>query len=136
MRKIARIAAGLAAALAFSSVFLGVSVATPVLAQELKIGIKTEPSALDPQFHTLNPNIQVGAYFFDPLIAQDADLKTKPALALSWKAIDDTTWEFKLRPGVKSMTARTSPPRTWSSPTSAFPRCRTAPAPTRSTRAR
>jgi len=26
-----------------------------------KIGIKTEPSALDPQFHTLNPNIQVGA---------------------------------------------------------------------------
>jgi peptide/nickel transport system substrate-binding protein len=97
MTKISRIAAGLAAALAFSSV----SVSAPVRAQELKIGIKTEPSALDPQFHTLNPNIQVGAYFFDALIAQDAELKTQPALALSWKAIDDTTWEFKLRPGVK-----------------------------------
>ena len=24
-----------------------------------------------------------------------------PALALSWKTIGDTTWEFKLRPGVK-----------------------------------
>ena len=97
MTKIGKIAASLAAALAFSSI----SMAAPVWAQELKIGIKTEPSALDPQFHTLNPNIQVGAYFFDALIAQDAQLKTKPALALSWKAIDDTTWEFKLRPGVK-----------------------------------
>ena len=28
-------------------------------AQELKIGLKTEPSSLDPQYHTLNPNLQV-----------------------------------------------------------------------------
>ena len=97
MTKIGKIAASLAAALTVSSL----SMAAPAGAQELKIGIKTEPSALDPQFHTLNPNIQIGAYFFDALIAQDAELKTKPALALSWKAIDDTTWEFKLRPGVK-----------------------------------
>ncbi len=72
-----------------------------VQAQELKIGIKTEPSSLDPQFHTLNPNIQVAQYFFDALIQQDANLKTQPALALSWKATGDTTWEFKLRPNVK-----------------------------------
>ena len=70
-------------------------------AQELKIGIKTEPSSLDPQFHTLNPNIQVAQHFFDALIKQDASLKPQPALALSWKATDDTTWEIKLRPGVK-----------------------------------
>jgi peptide/nickel transport system substrate-binding protein len=90
-------AAAVAVALAFSAI----PAATPAVAQELKIGIKTEPSALDPQFHTLNPNIQVAAYFFDALVAQDADLKTQPSLALSWKAIDDTTWEFKLRPNVK-----------------------------------
>lgn len=89
------------AAMAAAVTFSGASLAVPALAQELKIGIKTEPSALDPQFHTLNPNIQVAAYFFDALIAQDANLKTKPALALSWKTIDDTTWEFKLRPDVK-----------------------------------
>jgi len=97
MTMFGRQAAAFAAALAFSTV----SVALPVAAQELKIGIKTEPSALDPQFHTLNPNIQVAAYFFDALVAQDADLKTQPSLALSWKAIADTTWEFKLRPNVK-----------------------------------
>ncbi len=97
MTRFGRKMAAMAAAVAFS----GASIAAPALAQELKIGIKTEPSALDPQFHTLNPNIQVAAYFFDALVAQDATLKTKPALALSWKAIDDTTWEFKLRPNVK-----------------------------------
>ena len=27
--------------------------------------------------------------------------EAEPALALSWKTVDDTTWEFKLRPDVK-----------------------------------
>jgi peptide/nickel transport system substrate-binding protein len=76
-------------------------VATAAAAQELKIGIKTEPSSLDPQFHTLTPNLQVSAYIFDALVKQDANMKPQPALAVSWKTIDDTTWEFKLRPGVK-----------------------------------
>ena len=49
----------LAAAAAGALVLMSLSAA----AQELKIGIKTEPSSLDPQFHTLNPNIQVGAAF-------------------------------------------------------------------------
>src|SRR5262245_61927522 len=70
-------------------------------AQELKIGLKTEPSSLDPQFHTLNPNIQVAQHFFDALVRQDASLRPQPALALSWKPAGDTTWEIKLRPGVK-----------------------------------
>jgi len=90
-----------AAAFAVALAFPGVAVADPASAQELKIGIKTEPSALDPQFHTLNPNIQVADHFFDALVAQDANLKPQPALAVSWKTIDDTTWEFKLRPNVK-----------------------------------
>ena len=97
MTMFGRKAAAFAAALAFSSV----SVVLPVAAQELKIGIKTEPSALDPQFHTLNPNIQVANHFFDALVAQDESLRPKPALALSWKTVGETTWEFKLRPNVK-----------------------------------
>ena len=32
---------------------------------------------------------------------QDEQQRIKPRLALSWRAVDDTTWEFKLRPGVK-----------------------------------
>ncbi len=38
---------------------------------------------------------------FDPLVKHDKDNNIVPALATSWKAIDDTTWEFELRKGVK-----------------------------------
>ena len=88
-----RMAALLAAAIAFT--------AAAASAQELKIGLKTEPSSLDPQYHALNPNLQIALHMFDTLVMQDENLKPKPGLALSWKPIDDTTWEFKLRPGVK-----------------------------------
>jgi peptide/nickel transport system substrate-binding protein len=93
MTRIGKLAAAAAAAMAFISL--------SAAAQELKIGLKTEPSSLDPQFHTLNPNIQVAQHFFDALVMQDPSLRPQPALALSWKPTGDTTWEIKLRPGVK-----------------------------------
>jgi peptide/nickel transport system substrate-binding protein len=37
----------------------------------------------------------------DALLGQDGSGKIGPRLATSWKLIDDRTWEFKLRPGVK-----------------------------------
>jgi peptide/nickel transport system substrate-binding protein len=38
----------------------------------------------------------------DPLVERDLDdLSMKPALATSWKRLDDVTWEFKLRPDVR-----------------------------------
>jgi peptide/nickel transport system substrate-binding protein len=76
------------------------SLALPALAQELRIGLKTEPSSLDPQYHNLGPNNQIAQHLFDPLVAKDAQQLPVPALALSWKPVGDTVWEFKLRPGV------------------------------------
>jgi peptide/nickel transport system substrate-binding protein len=38
---------------------------------------------------------------FDRLVYRDLDLKIQPGLALSWQAINDLTWELKLRPGVQ-----------------------------------
>ncbi len=38
---------------------------------------------------------------FNALVVLDGEFKPVPELAESWKAIDDRTWEFKLRPGVK-----------------------------------
>ena len=78
-----------------------VAAALPAAAQELKIGLKTEPSSLDPQYHNLGPNNQIAAHIFDPLIAKDDKQLPIPALATSWKTISDTVWEFKLRPDVK-----------------------------------
>src|SRR5258705_801950 len=70
-------------------------------AQELKIGLSAEPSALDPHFHNLTPNHSMVRHIFDALIAQDGAQQLVPRLALSWRTLNDTIWEFKLRPNVK-----------------------------------
>ncbi|MFC3324709.1 hypothetical protein [Mesorhizobium cantuariense] len=49
---------------------------------------------------------------YDRLIEQDADQSFHPHLATSWQeSPDGMTWEFKLHPGVNSMTASSSTPR-------------------------
>lgn len=75
--------------------------ATPVLAQDLTIGLKSEATSMDPQFHQLSTNIQVSKNIFEALTTQDAVQKVTPGLAESWEAVDDTTWRFKLKQGVK-----------------------------------
>ncbi|HEX7101897.1 MAG TPA: ABC transporter substrate-binding protein, partial [Nitrolancea sp.] len=55
---------------------------------------------------TFDPNedtrsFEVFRNVFDNLLARDQDLKLVPGLAESWSNIDPTTWEFKIRQGVK-----------------------------------
>lgn len=81
-----------------ASLVLGASFA---MAKDLTIGLKGEPTSLDPHFHNVNSNNQMALYVFDKLILQDNKQKMYPGLAESWKPINETTWEFKLRKGVK-----------------------------------
>lgn len=74
--------------------------ALPVLAQELRIGVASEPSSADPHFHNLGPNNQLRRNIFESLVGTDEQQKLLPELAESWRPLDDTRWEFKLRPGV------------------------------------
>lgn len=74
--------------------------ALPALAQELRIGIASEPSSADPHFHNVGPNNQLRRNFFESLVGADENQKLYPKLAVSWKPLDDTRWEFKLREGV------------------------------------
>ncbi|BBD09197.1 ABC transporter substrate-binding protein [Desulfovibrio ferrophilus] len=76
---------------------LGISSA---LAKDLTLGLKGEPTSLDPHFHNVTNNNQQALYLFDKLIRQDSRQKLQPGLAVTWKPIADTTWEFKLRKGV------------------------------------
>ena len=69
-------------------------------AQELKVGLAAEPSAMDPHYHNLAPNNSILSHVFERLIEPDEKQRLTPGLAESWKAIDDTVWEFKLRKGV------------------------------------
>ena len=61
-------------------------------------------------FHSIDPHRHdgkrvfwavIGENIFDHLIERNADGQLVPGLATSWKAIDPTVWEFKLREGVK-----------------------------------
>lgn len=70
-------------------------------AEKLTIGLASEPTSMDPHFHNLGPNNAMSVHLFDRLIAQDEKQRLSPGLAVSWKPIDDLTWEFKLREGVK-----------------------------------
>src|ERR1043166_1008639 len=85
----------------FAAVAAVVGLFASAHAQELKIGLSAEPSAMDPHFHNLSPNHALTKHIFDALTDQEESQRLKPGLASSWRTVDDTTWEFKLRPGVK-----------------------------------
>ena len=85
----------------FAVLFASAMFVTPVLSEELTIGLASEPTAIDPHFHNLGPNNAMARHIFDRLILQNELQQLNPGLAVSWKPIDDLTWEFKLREGVK-----------------------------------
>ena len=70
-------------------------------AQTVKVGLFSEPSAIDPHYHNLGPNNAFSSNVYEALVLQDEQQKLMPGLAVSWKPVNDTTWEFKLRQGVK-----------------------------------
>ena len=82
----------------FVAAILGIS---PVSAAQIVIGSKLEPSSIDPHYHNLGPNNAIARHIFESLVHSDENQQLGPGLAESWKAINDTTWEFKLRRGVK-----------------------------------
>ena len=69
--------------------------------RELRIGLSADVSSMDPHFAALASNVNISSHVFDTLTQVDADAKLIPWLAESWRTIDDTTWEFKLRRGVR-----------------------------------
>ncbi len=71
------------------------------VAQSLTLALGADVTSIDPHYHLLTPNANVAEHVFDTLIHKDERQRLRPGLALSWKPIDDTTWELKLRPGVK-----------------------------------
>ena len=85
-----------------ASLLLAAGLSLPAIAgaKPLTIGLASEPTAMDPHFHNLSPNNSLLSHIHEPLVRQDHSQKLIPGLAESWKAIDDTTWEFKLRKGV------------------------------------
>ncbi len=70
-------------------------------AQTLNVAISAPPSSTDPQHYTFTPNNGVAMNMFETLVRRNAQSRFEPGLAESWSQIDETTWEFRLRRGVK-----------------------------------
>jgi peptide/nickel transport system substrate-binding protein len=83
------------------AVIASIALCGSAVAADLKIGVGSEVTTLDPHFFHLTPNTEIDKLIYSGLITQDANLKVVPDLAASWRTTDPTHWEFKLRPGVK-----------------------------------
>jgi peptide/nickel transport system substrate-binding protein len=79
---------------------------TDVLAQTkddtVVYAMQSDVQNWDPPNSVLRENVILGYNVFDHLAARDLKTgKVGPSLAVSWKGLDETTWEVKLRKGVK-----------------------------------
>lgn len=85
------------AALAFGT---ALSLAAPGFAQTLTIGVRAGPESVDPHFTSTGTHAETLKHVFDTLVWAGDELQLEPRLALSWKPVGETAWEFKLRQGV------------------------------------
>ncbi|MET0652887.1 MAG: ABC transporter substrate-binding protein, partial [Hyphomicrobiaceae bacterium] len=79
---------------------LGIAAAGSASAQTLTIGVRGGPDSIDPHFTATGTHAEALKHIFDTLVWSGDGLELEPRLAESWKAVDPTTWEFKLRKGV------------------------------------
>ncbi len=69
-------------------------------ATTLRVGASDRPPGLGNPFESIaTMTSHTRTAILDPLLRQNAQGGFDPALALSWAATSDFTWEFKLRPG-------------------------------------
>jgi peptide/nickel transport system substrate-binding protein len=84
-------------AFAAASALIGGSAA----AQNLTMGVIAGPESMDPHFTATGTHSEALKHVFDTLTHSGDRLQIEPGLAESWRVVNPTTWEFKLRRGVK-----------------------------------
>lgn len=82
----------LVASLLAPSLFVG-----SAAAQSLNIGVAAPITSLDPHFYNAAPNTSIAQHIFPFMTRRNARARLEADLIESWRAIDETTWEFKLR---------------------------------------
>jgi peptide/nickel transport system substrate-binding protein len=68
---------------------------------DLVIGLGADVTSLDPHVLNAAPNNSIAEHVYGTLVNRDPRQRLEPGLAESWRVVDDTTWEFKLRRGIK-----------------------------------
>jgi peptide/nickel transport system substrate-binding protein len=75
--------------------------AGPLHAADIRVGFGLDALTLDPGNHRSRETETLLRNLYDGLLTRDPKMKVVPELASSWRQVDVTTYEFKLRQGVK-----------------------------------
>jgi peptide/nickel transport system substrate-binding protein len=67
----------------------------------LVAGIESHPLHLDPRYATDANSVRVGGLIYNSLLRSDEHSRLRPELAAAWRMIDDRTYVFSLRDGVR-----------------------------------
>jgi peptide/nickel transport system substrate-binding protein len=88
--------------LAISVVVVVGAAAQRVPKGQVVVALGADVPALDPHMHNVRGMLIVGWQLFDNLVSRDPTImRPVPHLAESWRLVDELTWEFQLRHGVK-----------------------------------
>jgi peptide/nickel transport system substrate-binding protein len=82
--------------------FVTLSGADPAGAENvLRWASATDPLTFDPHSNNYSPAITEASQVYEPLVDFNSSYEIEPALAVAWRLIDSTTWQFDLRQGVR-----------------------------------
>lgn len=77
-----------------------IALAGAAAADELTVATPNDPS-IDPHYLYVSTNSAYSRHVFGKLLDRNENAQVKADLAVSWENVDDLTWTFKLREGVK-----------------------------------
>ena len=81
--------------------FLAFIFVAPVTAENvLRWASQGDAVTFDPHSANISPTFLQLKQVYEPLLSFDWKIDKEPYLAESWKLLDPTTWEFKIRRGV------------------------------------
>src|SRR5699024_5400533 len=69
--------------------------------EAIDFSIMSLPNSLDPHAANDGYSLYVMTNIYETLVKLNQDLELEPGLAESYEQTSDTTWEFKLREGIK-----------------------------------
>ncbi len=101
MKRLVNVAIPLLGTLALFASLLASPPASAQGGRPLAVGVAAAPHTMDPQAADVDSNMSAMTNIFDALVQRDTAGDLKPALATSWKRLDEATWRFELRKGVK-----------------------------------
>lgn len=86
----------------FGSVAMAIVLCGSARAEDdLRIATAYKLMTLDPHYANLNENTSLLSQIYERLVYQDERLELNPGLALDWKQLSQTEWQFRLRPNVR-----------------------------------